>query len=301
MATVRGVVLVTGAAGFIGQALCKRLLDAGVAVRAVVRAGGTRISEELAERFDSIIEVEDLAGGLEPRVLRGITGVVHLAGRAVSPAPGPAGRDRLFRDNLDAAVALARSVERAGGVERFIFLSTIKVNGEGVMAPVQHPPYSAMDPPRPQGAYAVSKWRAEQELEKIFAAAGTRLVIIRPPLVLGKTVGGNLVGLGKWLEWGLPLPIAVPENRRSLISRETLVEFVADCLSKPLPDEKVLLVKEQKDWSTAELARFLASGRRPRFLRMPGTLLRLLLSVSGKPELYRKLYGSLLIEGRSRI
>ncbi len=297
MAAGREIVLVTGAAGFIGRALCARLRDEGFRVRALVRAAGTRMPPELAGTLDSVIAARDLAGACPwPEVFRDVGSVVHLAGRSrVSGFPG-SGRDLIFRDNLDGTRALARAAVRAG-IKRFIFLSSVKVNGEGVMAAVHKRPYRATDPPRPRGAYAVSKWRAEQELREIFAGCDTELVIFRAPLVYGPGAGGNLAGLSRWLELGLPLPVPVPENRRSLLGLEKLVTLILGALSSAEPSESVLLPADDKSWSLEELARFLVPDRRLRLVRVPGPLLRfLLLKCLRRPEIYRKLYGSLLVE-----
>ena len=292
-----GVVLVTGAAGFIGRALCAQLLDEGLRVRALVRRGGRQLPSEITVRLEKLVEVDDLAGSC-PRedILTGVESVVHLAGRAHNR-----GGDGFFRDNLDATVALARGA-RAAGVRRFIFLSTIKVNGEGVAAARQTRPYTAADRPRPQGPYAVSKWRAEQELERLFPPAGaTALTLIRPPLVYGEGVSGNLAGLKKWLEWGLPLPVPRTANQRSLISRERLVAVITESLVSSAP-ARLLLCSDPEPWSTAELVRSLA-GDGGRFLSLPDGLLRFGFRLLGRPEIYRKLYGSLLIarDERERI
>ena len=288
-----GVVLVTGAAGFIGRALCEHLLDEGLRVRALVRRGGRRLPPEITVRLEGLVEVDDLAGPCPwKEILAGVESVVHLAGRAHA-----GGGDGFFRDNLDATVALARAAW-AAQVRRFIFLSTIKVNGEGAAAPVQARPYTAADRPRPRGPYAVSKWRAEQELERIFSSAGgTVLTIIRPPLVYGKGAGGNLAGLKKWLEWGLPLPVPREGNRRSLISRERLVALLVACLRRSQLDARLLLPADPEIWSTAALACLLVSDRMVHLLPVPGKLLQMTCRLVARPEIYQKLYGSLLIAG----
>jgi len=287
----KGLILVTGAAGFIGQALCRRLAVEGRAVRALVRRGGGQLPGEIAAKMAAVAAVDDLAGPCPwTEIMAGVESVVHLAGRAHAR-----GRDQFFHDNLDATVALARAA-RVAGVRHFVFLSTIKVNGEGVAAPFQARPYTASDRPRPTGPYAVSKWRAEQELEKLFPALGkTALTIIRPPLVYGEGAVGNLAGLKKWLACGLPLPVPREGNRRSLIGRERLVAIIAGCLENSPVLPELLLPADPKIWSTAELARFLVSDRPVRLLPLPGLLLQVACRAVSRPETYQKLYGSLQI------
>ena len=286
----KGIILVTGAAGFIGQALCRRLAAEGRAVCALVRRGGRQLPGEIAAQMAGVAAVDDLAGPCPwTEIMAGVESVVHLAGRAHAR-----GRDQFFCDNLDATVALARAA-RAAGVRHFVFLSTIKVNGEGVVAPFQARPYTASDRPRPTGPYAVSKWRAEQELAKLFPTMGkAALTIIRPPLVYGDGAAGNLAGLKRWLEWGLPLPVPRESNRRSLVSRERLIAIIVDCLDL-YPVSKLLLPADPVDRSTAELAHLLVPDRPVHLLPVPGLLLLIAGRAVSHPEIYQKLYGSLQI------
>ena len=294
-------ILITGAAGFVGTALCRRLHRQGYALRVLLRRGGSLLPEDLAKVLDDVVVVDDLAGPLPwPTLLAGVESVIHLAARAHGATPTDCSPDLFFHDNLDATVALGQAALQAK-IARFIFLSTIKVNGEGVWD-ADHHPYKASDKPRPQGPYAVSKWRAEQELQRLCRPPGApKLVIIRSPLVYGSSSKGNLAGLQRWLEWGLPLLVPWAGNRRSLIALDKLV----DCIERSLicrgtAGECLLLPADQDDWSTERLAQFLAqkAGKRARTVRVPASLLRLVAVVTRQEDLFLKLYGSLRVARR---
>ena len=207
-----GKILITGAAGFVGTALCRRLLAQGRGLRVLIR-NGSRLPAELFRELDEVAAVEELTDETAwVNLLDGVDRVVHLAGRVHGRASSAAA-DLYFRDNLDLTLDLGRAALKAG-VKRFIFISTIKVNGEGVLSSDHHP-YEASDRPRPLGAYAVSKWRAEQELRSLFnRAAAPSLVILRPPLIYGSAAKGNYAWLKRWLSWGLPVPVPRSGNRQ---------------------------------------------------------------------------------------
>jgi nucleoside-diphosphate-sugar epimerase len=292
-------ILITGAAGFVGTALCRQLHHRGFALRVVVRRGGSRLPEDLICDLDDVIEVADIMDDSAwSDLLVGVDRVVHLAGRAYTGGQSTAA-DLYFRDNLDVTVALARAV-LAARVKQFIFVSTIKVNGEGVLKPDHHHPYKISDRPRPRGAYAVSKWRAEQELNSLFdCAEAPELVILRPPMIYGDAVKGNSAFLQKWLFWGLPLPVPRNGNRRSLLALENLLEIITDLLSGTVrAGSKLLLPCDQKEWSTERLAKYLAlkAGCKARILAVPGSLMFGLMAIINRDNFFVKIYGSLRIE-----
>jgi UDP-glucose 4-epimerase len=222
---------------------------------------------------------------------------VHLAARAHAGGQATAA-DLYFRDNLDATLVLARAALVAQ-VKQFIFISTIKVNGEGVLRS-DHRPYKVSDRPRPRGAYAVSKWRVEQELNSLFNCAGApELVILRPPMIYGNAVKGNSAFLQKWLSWGLPLPVPRNGNRRSLLSLENLLESLSDLLSGAArTGSKLLLPCDQEEWSTERLAKYLAlkAGCRARILAVPDSLIFGLMAIINRDNFFVKIYGSLRIK-----
>jgi nucleoside-diphosphate-sugar epimerase len=274
-----------------------RLAERGERVRALVRRGGRRLPAELARRLE-IVEIEDLAGDCPwERILAGVGRVVHLAGLAHAKTEKGEAADRFFRVNLDVTRSLGRAAQSAG-VRRFVYLSSIKVNGEGVAGPRHFRPYRSSDPPRPRGSYAVSKWRAEQELVKIFPpTTGPVLTILRPPLVYAPEAGGNLALLQHWLEWGLPLPLPRKPNQRSLISRERLIAVIEEALAESPDTAGLRLPADPTPCSTAELAARLVGENRYRNFSLPNTILYGLLRGLGRQGLYRKLYGSMCIAG----
>ncbi len=291
-------ILITGAAGFVGTALCRKLHHQGFALRVLVRRGGSRLPEDLIPDLDDIVEVDECTDGVAwDKFLIGIDRVVHLAARAHAGSQSTSA-DLYFCDNLDVTVALARAALRAQ-VKKFIFLSTIKVNGEGVLGP-DHRPFKVSDNPHPEGAYAVSKWRAEQELNSIFSHSKvSELVILRPPMVYGAVVKGNLSLLQKWLSWGLPLPVLKAGNRRSLLSLECLVRIITDILlDTTARTNKLLLPCDREEWSTERLANYLAekAGCRARIFAVPELLLRGLAITFKRKNLFSKMFGSLRID-----
>ena len=290
-----GKILITGAAGFVGTALCRQLLEQGCSVRVLVRGGGSRLPEELFRQLDDVVAVEDLTDEVAwAKLLAGVDRVVHLAGRAHGRASSAV--DLYFRDNLDLTVALGRAALKAG-VERFIFVSTIKVNGEGVLSSDHHP-YEASDRPRPLGAYAVSKWRAEQELRALFnRPQGPNLVILRPPMIYGSKAKGNYACLQRWLSWGLPVPVPWSGNRRSLLALSHLLEIIESFLTGTLTEDKLLLPCDPKEWSTERLILDLArqNGSRVRIMRVPEVLFKGLAFISRREAFFIKLFGSLRI------
>ena len=291
-------ILITGAAGFVGTALCRKLHQQGFALRVLVRRGGSRLPEDLMQSLDDVVEVDSSTNGVAwENILIGIDRVVHLAARAHAGSRSTSA-DLYFCDNLDLTVALARAALRAQ-VKKFIFLSTIKVNGDGVFKP-DHRPYKVSDKPHPEGAYAVSKWRAEQELSSIFShSKASELVILRPPMIYSDAVKGNLFYLQKWLSWGLPLPVSGSGNLRSLLAIEKLLEIMTNILTATVATNcRLLLPCDREEWSTKRLADYLAHqiGRQARTFQIPELALSCLATVIKRKSFFVKIFGSLRIE-----
>ncbi|MBN2808039.1 MAG: NAD-dependent epimerase/dehydratase family protein [Deltaproteobacteria bacterium] len=291
-------ILITGAAGFVGTALCRHLHGQGYALRAVVRRGGTSLPDDLAKDLDDVVIVDDLAGPLSwPSLLEGVESVIHLAGRAHGVDQPECSSDLFFHDNLDATVALGRAAATAG-VKKFIFLSSIKVNGEGELT-ASPQPYGDRGRTRPQGAYAESKWRAEQELKRIsMFAKGFGLIIIRSPLVYGPGVKGNFATLLGWLRCGWPVPVALPENRRSFLYIANLTDFIEFSVVSPSVEGRICFPADDRDYSLAEMATMLSKGlgRSVRLCPLPSSCLKYGAALFRCPELGAKLFGSLLVD-----
>lgn len=289
-------ILVTGASGFVGLRLCARLAAAGHLVKAAVR----RESATLAA-FTPAVRVVPV-GDIGPKTdwqaaLVGVDMVVHLAARAHvmrDSASDPLAE--YCRVNVAGSERLARAAA-AAGANRLIYMSSIKVNGEATI----DAPFRERDAPAPLDAYGRSKWEAEQALSQIAAETGLGVTVLRPPLIYGPAVKGNVARLLRWIERGLPLPFASIANRRSLIYLENLVDATLAVMRHPAPG-RLYLVSDARDLSTPQLIRALARGlgKPPRLLAFPPSLLRLAGTCTGQLDAVERLLGSLQIDA-SRI
>lgn len=290
-ATGRGVVLVTGANGFVGRALCERLAREGFTVRAAVRR--LEPGQEFPGNGESGVE-RVAVGDIGPHTdwagaLRGVDIVIHLAARVHvmrESAPDPAGAYDCV--NFLGTGRLARQAAEAG-VGRFVFLSTVKVNGEAT----DDAPFAETDPAFPQGPYAISKWRAEQALHRIAGETRLKVTVLRIPLVYGPGVGGNFLHLMKWIYRGIPLPLAGIKNRRSLLYLGNLVDALMACAITQRAAGKTFFVSDGEDVSTPELIRRLATalGKNARLFPLPIFLLRF----AGKQQAVSRLAQSLAV------
>lgn len=278
-------VLVTGAAGFVGRAVCARLADAGMEVRGAVRAGAGPVVD--------VVAMGDLGPDTRwERALDGVDAVVHLAARVhmmSDAASSPL--DEYRRVNRDATLALARQAADAG-VRRFVFASSVKVNGEGTP---RDRPFRPDDPPAPADPYGVSKREAEDGLA---ALPGIEPVVVRPPLVYGPGVRANFLRLLQAVDRGIPLPLGAVDNLRSLVYVGNLADAMAACVTHPAAAGETFLVSDGSVMSTAELVRALgaALGRRPRLLPVPPAALRLAGAVTGRGAAVDRLTGSLVVD-----
>jgi nucleoside-diphosphate-sugar epimerase len=224
--------------------------------------------------------------------LQGVDAVVHCAARAhVMNDKSPDQLAEYRRANVEGTANLARQAA-AAGAKRFIFLSSIKVNGEFT---VTGQAFTADDRPAPEDPYGVSKYEAEQLLRQIAAGTGMEVVIIRPPLVYGPGVEANFESMMRWLARGVPLPLAeVTDNRRSLVALDNLVDLIATCLNHPAAANQTFLVSDGEDLSTAQLLKRMgtAMGQPARLFYLPPSLLKLGATVLNKPGMYQRLCGS---------
>jgi nucleoside-diphosphate-sugar epimerase len=254
-------ILVTGAAGFIGTALCPVLAARGHNVVAALRRPALAPSGVEARIVGDISAVSDWL-----RALRDVEIVIHLAQRAHA-GPDPA----VLAMEPAAAAALARALADTGG-RRLLLMSSIKAMGE-TTAPDR--PFRASDEPRPEDAYGRTKLASERAATEAAREAGTELVVVRPPLVYGPGVKANLAALMRLIAREVPLPFAAIDNRRSLISLDNLVDLLAVAATHPGAAGMTLLARDDEDLSAPGLIRALADGmgRPPRLFAVPNALL----------------------------
>jgi len=224
--------------------------------------------------------------------LDGIDGIVHLAARVHVMRESAADPLAVFRQvNVVGTERLARQAAEAG-VKRMVYLSSVKVNGEG-----GYNPYTEMDKPEPQDPYAVSKWEAEEVLKKVAAETGLEIVILRPPLVYGQGVKANFLRLLKLIHKGIPLPLANINNCRSFIFLGNLIDAIIICMTHPNAAGKAYLVSDGDDVSTSELIRRIAysMGRPARLYFIPSGFIQLAARLSGKSAIVDRLVSSLTV------
>ncbi len=290
-------ILVTGANGFIGRAMLARLLtQPDVLAVGCVRTLTTCEGQPSPTGACMITVPGGLADDTDwSFALNGVLCVVHTAAR-VHVVPGSE-QDPLReyrRINVDGTLCLARQAARAG-VRRFLFVSSIKVNGEAT-APGQA--FTADDAPAPLDAYGVSKWEAEQGLWEIARRTGMEIVIVRPPLVYGPGVKANFAALLRAVCRGWPLPLGAIDNRRSYLALDNLVDFLAVCIVDARAVNQTFVVSDGRDLSTRDLVLGMAraAGVQPRLMRVPVWMLRLSAAALGRRAMAQRLCGNLQLD-----
>lgn len=282
-------ILVTGASGFVGEAVVFRLLLDGKFIPIAAARGTTRL-----DGLCTVVPFE-LSDSEALPDLSGVQVVIHAAARV--HVMNEAALDALteFRKvNVEGTLPLARRAA-ASGVKRFIFISTIKVNGEST---VLGKPFRANDFPAPVDPYGVSKYEAEEALKLLSFDTGMEIAIIRPPLVYGPGVKASFLSMMRWLERGVPLPLGAIKNRRSLVAIGNLVDLINVCISHPEAAGNIFLVSDGEDLSTSQLRRRMADalGVKPRLLSIPSRVLNLGASLIGRRDLAQRLCGSLQVD-----
>lgn len=293
-------ILVTGATGFVGQAVCERLAQAGYALRGTCRDPLGQSGRGAGGPVDELIGavLEDPAADWTA-CSRGVEAVVHLAARVhVMEAGAASDLDAFRRANVDGTLRLARAAS-AAGARRFVFLSSVKVNGERSPqgADGRPRPFVESDTPQPQDAYAVSKWEAEQGLQAVAAETGLEVTIVRPPLVYGPGVRANFLQLLRWVNRGLPLPLGAVRNTRSLVYSGNLADAVLACVERRAAANRTFLLSDCS-LSTPALVGAMAAalGRSARLLPVPVPALRLLGRISGRAAAVDRLLNSLNVD-----
>lgn len=280
-------VLVTGANGFIGSGLREHLLKQGHQVVGSVR-------QDIAGR-EGYVAIGEVNSSTDWSVaLEGVEVVIHLAALAhLTEAPQQGNEAQFAATNVDGAVALATQAIKTG-VRRFIFISSIGVNGSS--SPERG--FTETSIPAPEAAYAVSKYEAEQQLSKLFQHSTTELVIIRPPLVYAGHAPGNFRKLLRVACAGLPLPLSAVDNRRTMVSLANLIDFLSLCVHHPKAAGELFLIGDAGWISTPDILRCLyqGGGHASRLLYVPARWLALLFRLLGRQSMHLQLCGTLVVD-----
>jgi nucleoside-diphosphate-sugar epimerase len=280
------VILVTGANGFLGEALSLELKARQYAVRGALRS----------EAKEGQLRVGDIGPDTNWKAaLVGVDVVVHTAARVHfmhDIVDDPLSQYREV--NVEGTLNLARQAVGAN-VSRFIFISSIKVNGEFTLPGES---FTADDNPSPEDPYGISKWEAEVGLNRLARKTGLEIVIIRPPLVYGPGVKANFLSMMRWINRGLPLPLAAIDNKRSLVALYNLVDLIINCIEHPAAANQFFLAGDGEDVSTTDLLYGLgkALDKPARLFPCPTGLLSLAATLLGKRGMVERLTSSLQID-----
>jgi len=285
-------IFVTGASGFIGQSICKHLINSKYTV-----CGGVRDKTSIPNTsMIKYLNVGDIALQKNwKNILAGYDCVIHCAGRAHVINEIKINSLETYRlINLKSTAELAKQCSIAG-VKRMIFLSSIGVLGSNTN---NRKPFLYSDKPNPTENYALSKYEAEQELFKISKETGLEIVVIRPPLVYGPFAPGNLKRLIRIISYGIPLPFGLINNKKSLIGIDNLIDFITLCIEHPSAVGKTFLVSDNEDISTPDLISSIAynMGRSTRLFPLPIALLKLSSQIIGRQSEINRLIGSLQVD-----
>ncbi len=281
--------LITGANGFVGKLLCAELLRRGQTVRAAVRSLGSPVEGAETVEVGSIDSKTDWSAAL-----RDVDVVIHLAAR-VHVMKDTAGDPlaEFLKVNLYGTSNLAHQIVQTG-VKRLVYVSSVKVNGEQTFGTQR---FAESDEPDPQDPYAISKLKAEQELQRIARETGLEVVIVRPPLVYGPGVKGNFINLLAAIDEGMILPLAGAKNARSLVYVGNLVDALILCATHPAAAGQTYMVSDGEDLSSAQLVKKIAQalGCNSRLFYFPPVLLCAIAAVLGRTQQVDRLFCSLRV------
>ena len=283
--------LVTGANGFVGRALCATLEQCGHEV-----IGAVRKIRSAEPKHIKYITVGEVNGQTDWSIaLAGVDVVIHLAARVHEmhdTASDPLAR--FCHVNMAGTENLARRAA-ANGVKRLVYVSSIKVNGEETLSG-QH--YFECDKPAPQDPYGISKWEAEQALHHVAKETGLEVVIVRPPLIYGAGVKGNFLQMIRVIARGIPIPLALVYNQRDLVYVDNLVDALIACATHPKAAGQTYLVSDGESISTNELIHSLAKALNKRYLVFPFpiSVMRFCAGLFGKSAAVDRLTQSLQID-----
>ena len=282
--------LLTGGTGFVGQHLVSALMQRKLPYQIAIR---TQAKNSAHHKCISVGDINAYTAWSQ--ALEGVSDVVHLAARVhVMDETASDSLAEFRRVNVSGTLQLARQAVDAG-VRRFVFVSSVKVNGEGT-SPGRA--FTEADAPNPQDAYGQSKHEAEQGLRQLSADTGMEVVIIRPPLVYGPGVKANFASLMRAVQRGWPLPLGAVHNQRSLVALDNLVDFIVTCITHPQAANQTFLVSDGQDLSTTELVRGMAqaAGVPARLLPVPVWALQAGASLLGKGDAVQRLCGNLQVD-----
>ena len=284
------MILVSGSNGFVGKSLCRALVEQRQIVRTATRQINTQVIN------NETVEIGELNGQSDwTKALLDIKVVIHLAARVHVMNDASADPLAEFRKvNVEGALNLARQAAKVG-VKRFIFISSIKVNGEYTEL---DEPFTETDVANPQDAYGLSKYEAEQGLLLIAQQTGMEVVIIRPPLIYGPSVKANFKSMLHFVKRGIPLPFGNINNKRSFVYLGNLISLIMRCIDHPEAANQVFLVSDGDDLSTTQLLTGCAKalGVKARLLPVPQKLIEFFANLLGKQDMAQRLCGNLQVD-----
>ncbi len=280
-------ILITGASGFVGAALLDILQEKYDDLVLLGRSNNVSQFKFYQAEIDSKSDYTE--------ALKHVDVVIHVAARAHVLNEDSAKANDLYQEiNTRGTLNLAKQ-SIASGVKRFIFISSVKVNGEQTQL---GKPFSSMDIPSPEDAYGQSKADAEKGLLEISAVSDLEVVIIRPPLVYGRGVKANFASMMQLATKNLPLPFGSIKNKRSMVGIDNLVDLIIACIDHPNAANQIFLVSDDHDVSTSELMRELtiAAGKKPRLIPVPMKIIKFMATLLGKKSIADRLCGSLQVD-----